>query len=804
MSFDLYPEETAARADSLKPMKQAPTDTFDNFFSGAGNYAMQGFAKTARAVDLLGSVGPIVHDKISGGTEAQDKYFKEHDEVFGNAVDYWTPKPGEVGVAGEVVGQLLGTLPQVFMSPSLAVASAQLSTAEDLTKQGVDATRANAAGAIQASGLGFGVWMPILGKTLAQRVLAGGVGFNVVQGVAMRGATGAVLDGTPAEGSYKALDGKSITLDVLLGAAFGGMAHINPAMRAQGDEFHARFYAWAKNIRPSQVDALVTLKQAEHINVDSMPGKPVDLVDTEAHVQRTRQAINDLANDRPVNVENMPEPKFGPDTARHVASNESARAIADEGFHSGAISEYDYQTIRDDVIGDLPRGVVQGGKKSIREVIDFAKNGAANEKRGVRFARVDDAAAATIKESTGADVSGYIHMIDNFGIRHALNEHGNPDVEARRGNIAITENDILKVPEIIKSYDRVENGGTDTSGRSLVRYIKTDTDGTIYYVEEIRSKRKELALKTMWKKPAARGMLPGEPTPTPLTSETLRGFGQSIGQVEPIVNIGKPLLQEIKKMGGVNIKELRDITGEARTGKGIKGIPIAFFTKQGRGLDDLATMLKDEGYNIDTNAVDGGVEQLRGMIRDSLDGTANHAPMESQFAEFERMYRERMYQEYEPTPDELALHDLRAHDTQDAAMVSRAASIDEGVVERLAVQHADDDAAFMGKIREFLNEKDTNAKTAGTGKDNQSTQETTTTSPTDAAIKTGLDPIHSEAARFAAENPDLHIVIGKNADGSDIISTPRKMMEDADNLIKITQEDAKLFEVAAGCIMGAN
>lgn len=349
MSFDLFPEETVARQDALNPVTFAPVDTFDNFFSGAGNYAMQGFAKTARAIDMAGAVVPIIQDKFTGGTEEQDKYFKGHDEVFNRAVDYWTPKQNEVGVAGEVVGQLLGTLPQVFMSPSLAVASAQLSTAEDLTRQGVDTTKAQSVGAVQAAGLGLGIWMPILGKTLTQRVLAGGIGFNVAQGAAMRGASGAILEGTPAEGSYKAFDGKSVTLDVLLGAAFGGMAHINPAMRVQGEDFYNRFDAWAKNLKPSEVDALTVLKQAEHLNVESMPGKPVDLADTDAHVQRIRQAINDLASNKQVNVENMPEPKFEPDAAKAAEVADTAKFMQGEVTQIAKDSGIDLNPTKSDI-----------------------------------------------------------------------------------------------------------------------------------------------------------------------------------------------------------------------------------------------------------------------------------------------------------------------------------------------------------------------------------------------------------------------------------------------------------------------
>lgn len=327
MTFELYADEIDSRAATLPGVRQAEAGAFDNFVSGAGRFAMQGLAKTGRAIDLLGAVGPIIEDKITGGTEAQDRYFKEHDEVFGRAVDYWTPKPGEVGVAGEVVGQLLGTLPQVIASPALAVASAQLSTAEDLVKRGVDADKAQMAGAAQAAGLGLGIWVPILGKTLTQRLLLGGAGFNVAQGVATRGATAAMLEGTPAEGDFKALDPTALTLDVLLGLAFGGLAHVRPEMRAEGEAWAKRLEEWGAKLKPSDVDALVAMRQAQHLGADSMPGRPVDIADQDAHIQRVRQAIDDLAADRPVNVDDLPPPRFEVDTERMAQADEAAKAM---------------------------------------------------------------------------------------------------------------------------------------------------------------------------------------------------------------------------------------------------------------------------------------------------------------------------------------------------------------------------------------------------------------------------------------------------------------------------------------------
>lgn len=329
MSLDLFPNETVERVGRMAPAPTAEVGTFDGFIRGTPKLVMRNLTQFGSAIDLLGAVGPIVEDAFTGGTEAQDRYFKEHEDLYGKAIDYWTPNANEVGTAAHVTASLLSTIPLVIANPSLAVGATQVSTAEDLVKKGVDATKAQAVGAVQAAGLGLGIYMPILGNTLAQRVLLGGVGFNMVQGTVTRGVSGEILQGTPASEDFKAFDPTQMTLDVLLGAAFGAIAHLSPSQRAQGSEMMTRLENWAKGLKSSDIDALAVLRQAEHMNVDSMPGKAAEPVDVERHVQRMRQAIDQLSRDKPVEVSDLPAPKFEADTARAAQDVQNLKTLSD-------------------------------------------------------------------------------------------------------------------------------------------------------------------------------------------------------------------------------------------------------------------------------------------------------------------------------------------------------------------------------------------------------------------------------------------------------------------------------------------
>lgn len=293
MSFDFFPNEQDAtlRNAARRPSFQPEPGVWQGFLPGAGSYAMRSLAEVGRAVDMAGAVFPIAADAIMGGTEQQDRYFREHDEVFNSAVDYWTPRPGEVGIAGQVTGQLAGGVAQAIVSPALLVATSQLSTAEDLARQGVDATTANKVGGVAGVGMTIGVRMPFLGQTAASRI-GSGVAGNVAQGAATAGASRALLntDGYPAQAAqYDPLDIKARTLDALLGAAFGGLAHL------QG----------RPHVSPREVAALLVTNQAHHMEATTAPGRPATDLDATAHVQALRRAIDQMLRDEPVTVDDV-------------------------------------------------------------------------------------------------------------------------------------------------------------------------------------------------------------------------------------------------------------------------------------------------------------------------------------------------------------------------------------------------------------------------------------------------------------------------------------------------------------------
>lgn len=106
-----------------------------------------------------------------------------------------------------------------------------------------------------------------------------------------------------------------------------------------------------------------------------------------------------------------------------------------------------------------------------------------HNKNYIDFQKVDKQQVKAIKEVTDIDVSGYVHCLDNSGILHAL-KHAN-----------ISTSDLLLIPFIIDNYDFISKGKEEDT----IVYKKIIND-EYYFVEEIRTGRKKLALKTLYKR----------------------------------------------------------------------------------------------------------------------------------------------------------------------------------------------------------------------------------------------------------------------------------------------------------------
>lgn len=289
---DIDTDQQAARTRQQLRFQPTPAPreagTFENFAPTAGNYFMRSLAEVGRSASMAASAFPVVVD-AAAGTSLSDRYFRWHDETFNNAVDYWTPSASEAGVAGQVVGQVAGGVLQFMMNPAVPIANAQLSTSEDLVRQGVDPGAALLAGDIAGISTALGIRLPAaFGKTLSTQVATGAAGnlaVSVPEAFAKQQVLAAAGAPDQVQQQFDPFDVKARAIDALLGAAFGAKAH------------------WDSRVSPSQRDAMAASAQALHLETVASPGHPATQADLDLGVTGVRAAIDQMLRGEPVQVD---------------------------------------------------------------------------------------------------------------------------------------------------------------------------------------------------------------------------------------------------------------------------------------------------------------------------------------------------------------------------------------------------------------------------------------------------------------------------------------------------------------------
>ncbi len=95
--------------------------------------------------------------------------------------------------------------------------------------------------------------------------------------------------------------------------------------------------------------------------------------------------------------------------------------------------------------------------------------------------------AQSVENATGLDIRGHWVCIDNFGIMHALEQHGNPLSEARRGQIAVEKGDFVKLLDVFLQPDEIKLAGeTKRTNLPLIQFVKVMEEKK-FVIKEVRT-----------------------------------------------------------------------------------------------------------------------------------------------------------------------------------------------------------------------------------------------------------------------------------------------------------------------------
>lgn len=314
--FDLDGAGVAAIDEQARLHPWDPTKDPPSAWAGTGQ-AFKGLlavpAQTGRTLMMAGAVAPLAFDSAAGlfrqdgnDNAAGDWYFKHVvDDVGSDAVDYWTPDASTMGGAARVVNTastVVGSLPTMIAAPSLFLGNAAFNPATDLVRKGVDSDTALAVGGLSLGVNALGLKLPAaFGKTLSTR-MATGAGENLVLGAGGDAASAAVLraSGNAEEAkSYDATDPHARMLDVLMGVAFGGAAHLQARTK---DAAASRVVGALSEINQAEKDAILTANNADHFQRQTMPGEPLTAGADVAHQRALDAAIDQALRGEPVDV----------------------------------------------------------------------------------------------------------------------------------------------------------------------------------------------------------------------------------------------------------------------------------------------------------------------------------------------------------------------------------------------------------------------------------------------------------------------------------------------------------------------
>ncbi len=146
------------------------------------------------------------------------------------------------------------------------------------------------------------------------------------------------------------------------------------------------------------------------------------------------------------------------------------------------------------------RGAMADQAQQLRELAASARTGG-NENKTVVLRPVSAQEADFLQGEGVAVDEGFAHTADMFAVRHALNRHGDGKAEAKQGQLPIKDDDIAAIPQIVGAADALLLGAKTPRGQDIVGSLKRLPDGTVLYLEEVRSGRKTLAMTSMRKYP---------------------------------------------------------------------------------------------------------------------------------------------------------------------------------------------------------------------------------------------------------------------------------------------------------------
>ena len=144
-------------------------------------------------------------------------------------------------------------------------------------------------------------------------------------------------------------------------------------------------------------------------------------------------------------------------------------------------------------------------QEALQELIELSRKKEVKN-QSVTFELADEV-KELLENELGKSVAGFVFQIDIYAIKHIFKEHGDEKKEAIRGQIAIKDDDIFLLIDVLQTPDIVFDSGKNKMGKDTLTFVKS-FEGKYVVVQEIREGRKTIALNSMRIFKAKRTKLP--------------------------------------------------------------------------------------------------------------------------------------------------------------------------------------------------------------------------------------------------------------------------------------------------------
>lgn len=479
--------QEAAEAATETARSRFPDATNLDFFAN-GDPAYE--AAKRKVEEAQASVDTIAAKSVVDRNSPAMKAYAEARDTGARFLEGMSPGEQFLGQTALSIGQNLAYLPTALINPSAPLVLMGVSAAADksyeLNAQGVPATESLIRGAVSGGIEAATEKIPLENVLSAMK---GGTGRTFIENMLRQAGLEATEEGISYAANYvadKAANDPSATFSVqelVQSAAAGGLSGL--------------FFGLGGSFIGSGADV---------VNARNAVGTNQDIVNrVNQRLSQPGQVMVDLMN------ADVTRPTI--DTAADGAKN---TASTGETVNENGLT----------ALTDLERVNLSSGKRNkivstFQDAVSFVRNALANRQNTDRayLGKIPDFVSRKILEDTGLNVKGFGVMMNGDDVRHIMKNHGDTATEQSRGQIAITPDDIARIPEILSSPDLIyASEVSDGKGRAALIFEKQIGD---YYItiQGISDGKRLLQTDTLYKRRTrtTRDTMPGaQESPVPV------------------------------------------------------------------------------------------------------------------------------------------------------------------------------------------------------------------------------------------------------------------------------------------------